>query len=140
MKLPINKKADVNNRRVDNITALMAASAGGYADIVKQLLRAGADANMRDKDGLTALVNAAENGSVPTVQALLDRAMAAVDGRRLAFPRRGWSEASVGFVEQALGVDPQHARAYDNLGIALEEKGEMEAAKTLSTMSEGAGT
>ena len=39
-----------------NVTALLAAVAGGSADLVKTLLDAGADVNAKDSRGLTALM------------------------------------------------------------------------------------
>lgn len=54
------QKADVNNKRSDGITALMAAAVGGHAKVVKLLVEKGADLNEKDQEGLTALINAAE--------------------------------------------------------------------------------
>ena len=44
-KLLLSHKADPNNKRMDGISALMAACGGGYTLLLELLLGAGADAN-----------------------------------------------------------------------------------------------
>jgi ankyrin repeat protein len=72
LKLLVKNGADATNARVDGITALMTASAGGHFEAIKILLENGADATATDNDGLTALMNAAENGKVDTLKAIAE--------------------------------------------------------------------
>ena len=64
---------DVNALNIEGITALMAASQLGRADIVNKLLEQKADPNIAGKDGQTALMLASENNQLPVVQALLKK-------------------------------------------------------------------
>ncbi|CAM9763513.1 unnamed protein product [Ascophyllum nodosum] len=62
----------------EGVTALIAASMKGHADIVDMLLEAGCDQNSADKDGTTALMAAASNGHLEAVGSLV-KASAALD-------------------------------------------------------------
>ena len=98
VKLLLGAGADVNAR--DGIwyeTPLSLAVAGGSADVVAALLRAGA------KDVDVALVRAAAGGKLPTLQAILDNAR----------PRQGALDAAL------------FATAKDNMAVreALEKAG-----------------
>jgi len=54
------------------MTALIVAVRGGYAAVVKELLKRSPNVNMTDKDGNTALMIAAKEGFTEIVQDLLD--------------------------------------------------------------------
>lgn len=54
------------------MTALIVAVKGGYAEVVKELLKRNPNVNMTDKDGNTALTIAAKEGYTEIVQDLLD--------------------------------------------------------------------
>lgn len=54
----IRRGADVNAKRSDGLTALMACARYGNADDVERLLKAGADPNAEDGKGRTALIHA----------------------------------------------------------------------------------
>lgn len=56
----------------DKMTALMAASQGGYTDVVSILLKKGAEVNATDSRGSTALMEAASAGSIPVLKELLE--------------------------------------------------------------------
>lgn len=56
----------------NSMTALIVAVRGGYAEVVKELLKRNPNVNMTDKDGNTALMIAAMEGHTEIVQDLLD--------------------------------------------------------------------
>lgn len=73
VKRIIAKKVDVNAIDLSyNTTALMAASEGGYTNIVKLLLKHGANINAQDQVGATALTYASAGGREDTVKLLLE--------------------------------------------------------------------
>jgi hypothetical protein len=71
--LLIDAGANVNLRSDDRgNTALMDAVAGGYSQIVEDLIEAGTDVNIQSKDGQTALIIAVGKGDVELCKKLLD--------------------------------------------------------------------
>lgn len=64
---------DVTQRDQRGMTALMAASAQGHADVVETLLAAGAKVNEQDKTGLTPLMSACIDGHLKVAKVLLAR-------------------------------------------------------------------
>jgi thioredoxin-related protein len=58
----INAGVNINKRNAGGQTALMLAAAGGRADIVKLLLKAGARPDINDYEGFSAADRAAQNG------------------------------------------------------------------------------
>ncbi|KAL4982508.1 hypothetical protein BDW68DRAFT_195264 [Aspergillus falconensis] len=71
--LLLDKGADVNAEGGDYGSALQAASAGGYRDIVQLLLDKGADVNAEEGDYGSALQAASVRGHQDIVQLLLDK-------------------------------------------------------------------
>jgi hypothetical protein len=57
----IRRGADVNAKRSDGMTALMACARCGNTDDIERLIAAGADVNARDASGKTALIYALKN-------------------------------------------------------------------------------
>jgi uncharacterized protein len=86
-KLLLARGADVHgvSPTFGNVTPLHSAAAGGSAEIVHDLLRAGADPNARQGGGFVALHAAAQNGDARMTRDLLehgaDRQLAPDDGR-----------------------------------------------------------
>jgi ankyrin repeat protein len=64
---------DLNALNSDGISALIAASQLGRADIVNKLLEEKADPDIAGKDGQTALMLASANNQLPVVRALLKK-------------------------------------------------------------------
>jgi ankyrin repeat protein len=54
--------AEVNAKKNDGATALMAASEGGRLEVVQALLAKGAEVNAKKRDGATALILASQKG------------------------------------------------------------------------------
>ncbi len=68
VKLLIAANADANAVNKDGVTALIAASVGGYTEVVKALIAANADVNAKDKDtDITALIAASAGGYTEVV-------------------------------------------------------------------------
>jgi ankyrin repeat protein len=67
----LDKGADVNVKKTDGATALMAASQLGHVEVVQLLLAKGADVNAKAVSGATALLIASQNGRTEVVRALL---------------------------------------------------------------------
>lgn len=67
----LNDLATVSHRE-KSTTALMAASAMGRSQVVKQLVDAGASTDAMDRIGMTALMYAASRGESASVKVLLD--------------------------------------------------------------------
>lgn len=73
VKTLIDAGSDVNAKRTNGATALIAASLQGHLDVVRALLDAKADVNAKaSDDGSTALMVASQNGHADAVRALLD--------------------------------------------------------------------
>lgn len=68
----IAQRINVNAQTEIGATALMAASALSYTDIIQTLLDAGADINTPNRDGITALMCAAHWGKKDAVAKLLE--------------------------------------------------------------------
>src|SRR5688572_291190 len=77
--------AAARSRNEMHVEPLHSAAAGGYDDVVAELLAAGANANAQQRHGYTPLHAAAENGNEAMVERLLDAgadpAAATDDGR-----------------------------------------------------------
>jgi uncharacterized protein len=73
-RLLVDHGADVHavSPTFGNVTPLHSAAAGGSAEIVHVLLKAGADPNVRQNGGFTALHAAAQNGDAAMARDLLD--------------------------------------------------------------------
>lgn len=67
----IKDGADVNAKRPDGWTALMAAAHSGNADAIKVLIEAKADVNAETNDGWRVLMEAAYCGNVDAAKALM---------------------------------------------------------------------
>ena len=61
--LSLDVYADVNSVDEDGETPLIVACRKGYADIVKQLIKAGAKVNLQNNEGMSALMACAMNGN-----------------------------------------------------------------------------
>lgn len=64
--------ADVNAKRIGNLSALMVASSAGHTEIVRLLIAAGARVDAQDEWGGTALTWAVENGHTNVAKLLVD--------------------------------------------------------------------
>jgi S1-C subfamily serine protease len=73
VQLLLERGDDVNAKRKDGLTALMAAAGKGHVEITKLLLEKGADVNAKNKDGLTALMGAAGLGHIEVTKLLLEK-------------------------------------------------------------------
>lgn len=72
VKSLVNEGADINQKGMLKITALMAASKNGHTDIVLFLLKQPSiDVNSLNAGGTTALMAAARHGHLNTVRALI---------------------------------------------------------------------
>jgi ankyrin repeat protein len=72
VKVLLKAGADVNARNhILGDTALLAASANGHLEVMKELLRHGADVDAKDRAGMTSLMRAASVGHVDVLKALL---------------------------------------------------------------------
>jgi ankyrin repeat protein len=71
--LLLGKGTDVNAKTDEGVTALMAASMNGHAEVVELLLAKGADVNSKANNGDTALMSASKKG-YKEVKELLIRA------------------------------------------------------------------
>ena len=56
------KGIDVNAKRTDGVTALMASSQNGHGEVVQALLAKGADVIAKATNGATALMQASQHG------------------------------------------------------------------------------
>ena len=104
------------------LTALMAASWEGHAEVVKELLAAGANVNTRARDGRTALMFASYHGH-PEVVKLLLKAGAQVNDR--AFDRPGTSltfAAQNGHLEVVQILLEAGAVDYNNLSLRVAQR------------------
>lgn len=71
VRLAVQSGADVNSRDTDGRTALMLASAAGYASIAEFLLARGADPNLIDIEGSSSMIFAVENGRADILAQLI---------------------------------------------------------------------
>ena len=71
-QLILDKGADVNERGAFGWTALLAASAQGYPEIVKQVLEAGANPDIGNVHGITPLMYGARYGNAEICSLLLE--------------------------------------------------------------------
>jgi ankyrin repeat protein len=67
----LDKGADVNAKKTNGATALMAASQLGHTEVLELLLAKGADINAKAQSGATALLIACQNGRTEVVKALV---------------------------------------------------------------------
>jgi uncharacterized protein len=65
------RKVEINAKRNDGATALIAASFSGQLQVVQLLLAQGADVNAKTGTGATALIMASQKGHLEVVRALL---------------------------------------------------------------------
>src|SRR5438105_4623887 len=84
---------DVNARDQFGNTALIYAAAGGHADVLRLLLRAGADPALRNEAGADALERATSAGHGDAAALLLSAGSAALQGRVLTGADRRLLEA-----------------------------------------------
>lgn len=76
VKLLLEKGAEVNVKKKDGTTVLIAASHCGFTELVKHLLEKGVEVNAKNNDGDTALMMAAEKGYPEVVGLLLQKGAA----------------------------------------------------------------
>jgi uncharacterized protein len=69
----LNKRADVNARNINRMTALMSAAMKRNLDVVKFLIEKGSDVNARTDRGMTALMFAAAEGKLEAVKLLIEK-------------------------------------------------------------------
>jgi ankyrin repeat protein len=72
-KFLVEKGADVNTRRENEISALFKACEGGHEKVAQLLLDHGATTEARDRDGRTALYKPAMRGHLSIVRLLLEK-------------------------------------------------------------------
>mmetsp|Transcript_18676 Transcript_18676/g.60380 ORF Transcript_18676/g.60380 Transcript_18676/m.60380 type:complete len:881 (-) Transcript_18676:1194-3836(-) len=108
--------ADVNARDWDNLTALVAASAGGHKKLCQFLLQKGADVYAKDKDNITALMEAAIGGHRDVAEFLLKEAPDLLEQKAASGVSALWLAASEGQLKVAeilikLDADVSNARS-----------------------------
>lgn len=121
VKRLLDQGADPNARTKTGMTALMIASAAGYAESVELLLDKAADVNAMDRQGMTALMFAAREGR-PNVVELLMEQRAYVNAKN----SRGKTALRIANEEMArrkIGKGPATELAYHQVIMALKRRG-----------------
>ena len=69
----IDSGADINEKDIKGMTALMYASISGNENLVQLLLTKNADINIEDNNGMTALMYATKNNHIKIINLLFDK-------------------------------------------------------------------